>query len=335
MIKAYQSRYSSGIFPRKQGNILGVGITGTSRKQLLIKISKYLQKSGRFKADSASKKPLFITTPNSEQLALAYTDPKFKEILGRSDVTLCDGVGLLAAYEYYFRLRSQNNTKENLFKKRQFSKRNNKITTEQFNNGYKKQYIIIKIVKYFLSLYFVLMHGRSSDGLKVIKGREFTIDLIKIANERRYKVFLLGSTRRILTKTLNRLSKEYPAVRFKTYRGAKYDTNSVPLTDRDIRHNKKSLRLINRFQPHMLFVAYGAPKQEKWVYRNLDQLNCGLIMVVGGTFDYISDTGKSVPQIINRLGLEWLWRLLTGSQNIKRIMNAVVKFPLLVMNDSN
>ena len=83
----------------------------------------------------------------------------------------------------------------------------------------------------------------------------------------------------------------------------------------------------------MLFVAFGAPKQEKWVYRNLEQLKCNLVMVVGGSFDYVAGTRKDVPHIVNKAGLEWLWRLLTGSQNIERIFNAVIKFPWLIIKE--
>ena len=84
----------------------------------------------------------------------------------------------------------------------------------------------------------------------------------------------------------------------------------------------------------MLFVAFGAPKQEKWVYRSLNRLNTGLVMVVGGTFDYIAGKQKLPNKLIERIGLEWLWRLLTGSQRIDRVFNAVVKFPWIIIKSS-
>jgi exopolysaccharide biosynthesis WecB/TagA/CpsF family protein len=335
MTKPNKSGNCTNVFSRKQGNILGVEITGSSRKGLLTKISKYLKKYRHNKAKLASKRPLFITTPNPEQTVLAYKDPKFREILQKSDISLCDGVGLLAAYEYYLRLGSESNSKRrNKLQDIQFQRSNNNLAIEQFNNGPRRQNSMINIIQYFKSLYLVLVHKRSSDGIKMIKGRDFFLDLLSIANDRRYKVFLLGSTKKTLLRAVNKLSNKYPAVRFKSYRGAKLDSKSVPLTDKETRADKKSLRLINRFIPKMLFVAYGAPKQEKWAYRNIDHLKTDLVMMVGGSFDYIAGTRRNVPVLLNKLGLEWLWRLITGSQNIKRIYNAIIKFPYLVLKES-
>lgn len=293
------------LFPRKNGNILGVGITGTSRNILLKNISEYLRKKRRFKAKIASERALFITTPNPEQVVIANDDSKYKEILNSSDVALCDGVGLLAAYEY-----------------------KQKITGKKTGNYF------IKTIMFIQSIIAVAKKGRSGDSvLKLIKGRKVFLDLLELANSKRYKVFLLGSTNKILKKAVTKLSKMYPSVHFKMYKGASFDSNSVPLTDKEIKSDKISLRRINRFIPDMLFVAFGAPKQEMWVYRNIENLKTGMVMVVGGSFDYIAGTRKNVPQFIERWGLEWLWRLLSGSQNLKRIYNAIVKFPLMVIKD--
>ena len=206
-----------------------------------------------------------------------------------------------------------------------------KILSDPINSS--KISVFTKMVFFFNSYFSVLENGTTIDGLKVIKGRDLFLDLLKMADDKRYKVFLLGSTRRVLKRTVTQISQKYPSVRLKTYHGAKLDSKSVPLDDKQIRSDEKSIRLINRFQPDILFVAYGAPKQEKWVYRKINNLKAGIVMVVGSSFDYLAGTRKPVPQPIENMGLEWLWRLLTGSQNIKRIYNAVIKFPYLVITD--
>lgn len=292
-------------FFRKQGNILNIAITGTTKDLLLTKILAYFKKNRHFKAKLASKRPLFITTPNPEQVVIAQTDREYMQILNSSDVALCDGIGLLTAYEYKKRVSLLN-----------------------------KPYLIKRVFIFFESFIYVAKNGRSGDrALRVIKGRNFFLDLLKIADERKYKVFLLGATSAVINRTFNKLSKQYPSVRFRIYKGANFNDDSVPLTDKEIKSNKISLRKINRFAPQMLFVAFGAPKQEKWVYRHVEDLKTGLVMVVGGTFDYIAGTRKSVPPLFGKLGLEWFWRFITGSQNIRRIFNAVVKFPVLVLSE--
>ena len=88
---------------RKQGNILGVSITGTPKDDLLIQIEKYLVKISQNRAYLGLSRPLFITTPNPEQVVLSQKDPLFKKILKFSNISLCDGTGLLTAHEYFLR----------------------------------------------------------------------------------------------------------------------------------------------------------------------------------------------------------------------------------------
>jgi len=302
-------------FFRKQGNILEIAITGTSRKNLLILVEKYFREIGQRKFKLASKKPLFITTPNPEQLVMVHKDREFKKIIQGSDISLCDGIGLLCAYEFL-----------------QYYNAINKI-----NTGWKRKVsesLPMKYIYFIKCFLYILKHGCSSDGMKIIKGRDFMVDLLKIAEENQFRVFLLGSTDSVLKKTLRKLSLRFPSVHFMTDAGARLDSNSVPLNKNQNIIDRKVLVRINKFNPHFLFVAFGAPKQEKWVYRNIDNLRSDLIMVVGSSFEYIAGTRKRVPVVIEKIGLEWLWRIITGSQNIRRIFNAVFKFPLIVAKEA-
>ena len=83
-------KFSGAKIFRKKGNIFGIGITGTPKLKLLMGIRDYLTKMRR----SEAKKPLFITTPNPEQALFAKKDTRFKDILQKSDIAICDGVGL-------------------------------------------------------------------------------------------------------------------------------------------------------------------------------------------------------------------------------------------------
>jgi N-acetylglucosaminyldiphosphoundecaprenol N-acetyl-beta-D-mannosaminyltransferase len=60
----------------------------------------------------------------------------------------------------------------------------------------------------------------------------------------------------------------------------------------------------------ILFVAFGHPKQEEWIHKNLDKLPVKCAMGVGGAFDYISGGVKRAPFMIRAIGLEWLYRLI-------------------------
>ena len=73
-------------------------------------------------------------------------------------------------------------------------------------------------------------------------------------------------------------------------------------------------------QPHVLFVAFGAPAQDHWIARNLEQLGVPICMGVGGTFDYIAGIRPLAPTVLRQLGLEWFYRLITQPWRWRRML---------------
>lgn len=82
----------------------------------------------------------------------------------------------------------------------------------------------------------------------------------------------------------------------------------------------------------ILFVAFGAPKQEIWISRNIENLPVKLAMGVGGSFDYIAGRVKRAPGWVRNIGLEWLFRLIEQPWRIKRQL-ALVEFAYLVIKE--
>lgn len=73
----------------------------------------------------------------------------------------------------------------------------------------------------------------------------------------------------------------------------------------------------------IMFVAFGHPKQEIWIYENLPKLPVKVAMGVGGAFDYISGRIPRAPKFVRDLGLEWLFRLLIQPWRIKRQLSLI------------
>lgn len=86
---------------------------------------------------------------------------------------------------------------------------------------------------------------------------------------------------------------------------------------------------INDSDTDILFVALGAPKQEFWVDKYRDRLQVPVVIGVGGSFDVISGHVERAPKLFQRLGVEWLWRLIKEPWRWKRML-ALPKFMLLV-----
>lgn len=169
-------------------------------------------------------------------------------------------------------------------------------------------------------------------GLDPIHGRVLFIDLLSYLNDIGGRVFLLGGKNPSLTtRAIGNLSSRFKNLSIDGVSGPIFTREGKPMTKEDAGYERDTIEKINNFKPDILFVGFRAPVQEKWSFLNYDKLvNCG-IMVVGRTFEYYSGKYPLPPVFVDKLGLEWLWRLLTGSTNIKRIFNAVLVFPYEVI----
>ncbi|KKT75830.1 MAG: Glycosyl transferase, WecB/TagA/CpsF family [Candidatus Peregrinibacteria bacterium GW2011_GWA2_44_7] len=77
-----------------------------------------------------------------------------------------------------------------------------------------------------------------------------------------------------------------------------------------VKEEEEIVKRVNDSEANILFVAYGAPKQEEWMNRNLKKMpGIKVAMGVGGAFDFVAGVRQRAPQWMNRMGLEWLWRV--------------------------
>lgn len=82
----------------------------------------------------------------------------------------------------------------------------------------------------------------------------------------------------------------------------------------------------------IVFVNFGAPEQEKFIFENREKFPKARILVgAGGTFDFLTGKMKRAPKLMRKAGLEWLFRLVQEPKRLKRIWNAVVVFPTLAV----
>lgn len=172
------------------------------------------------------------------------------------------------------------------------------------------------------------LYGKS---VNRIPGRVMFEDLLEFCNRQRLKVFLLGAGEKANKNSILKIKKEYPNIQVAGRYDIYLNREAYSDADRDIIKHIDIDRHINKFKPHILFVALGAPKQEKWIYNNIGNLDVGGAMAVGGTLDSFSGQVAKPPSWISRLGLEWIWRGVLEPARFRRIFNAVVVFPVNVM----
>lgn len=154
-----------------------------------------------------------------------------------------------------------------------------------------------------------------------VAGSDLVTKLAELSHLKGWRIYFLGAGPGVAELTVEKLKICYPNLNaVGCYAGSPA-----------IEENEAIVRRILSARPDILLVAYGAPKQDKWIARNLDRLQIPVCIGVGGSFDFIAGTAKRAPVWMQRLGLEWFHRLLTQPWRWRRIWNAVPRFSWLVL----
>jgi len=285
---------------QEQAFILGIGLNSTSKKEVLRSVRASLRNWGRKDVPIV---PFFITTPNSEILLKAQNNGQLAEIINLSTFAIPDGVGLQQAYRFL----------------------------ELWNPKLKafRPFVLIPQGLWVGASTFINRKWLN-DGLPLIKGREMFKELLSLANAKKWRVAMLGDSQPSATFAKQELEKSHKSVKLYDFEGPVLNDLGDPKTDTEARKEKAVIEKISEIAPHIVFVGFGAPKQEKWVFRHIEELNCGGVMVVGKTLEWVGRTKRLAPVWMGKYGIEWVWRLLTGSTSLKRIINAVIVFPWTV-----
>jgi len=132
-----------------------------------------------------------------------------------------------------------------------------------------------------------------------VPGRLLVDALVPLLAERGATVFLLGAGPGVAQRAAETLRRRVPDIRIAgSYAGDADD------------HGDTAAR-VRAAAPAVVLVAFGMPKQERWIARNLGSLpSVRLAIGVGGVFDQLAGVRRVPPALVHRLGLEWLWRLV-------------------------
>jgi N-acetylglucosaminyldiphosphoundecaprenol N-acetyl-beta-D-mannosaminyltransferase len=137
------------------------------------------------------------------------------------------------------------------------------------------------------------------------------------AAQRGWRVFFLGAAPGVAQRTAQRLRQLYPGLIVAgAYDGHPSDAAWPAIS-----------AWLHSTQPDILFVAYGHPKQDYWIDRHRDDLPAAVAIGVGGAFDFVAGVAVRAPLWMQRLGLEWLHRLLRQPWRWRRM----IKLPLFVL----
>jgi N-acetylglucosaminyldiphosphoundecaprenol N-acetyl-beta-D-mannosaminyltransferase len=141
-----------------------------------------------------------------------------------------------------------------------------------------------------------------------------------------FRLFFLGGLPGAAAMAAFNLSELYPGLRI-------CGTCCPPMGfENDPAEQARVRKIIEELKPDLLCVALGAPKQEIWMHENAATLPVGAILPVGAAFDTQSGLRRRAPGWIQRIGLEWLFRLVMEPRRLwRRYLIGNAEFVLLVL----
>jgi len=135
-----------------------------------------------------------------------------------------------------------------------------------------------------------------------VAGSDLVPLLLKTAAEKGYRPFLLGASPDALEAAVKRAQEQYPRLEFAGYYSPPFN-KLLEMDHEEIREK------ILRAEPDILFVAFGCPKQEKWINMHYRSLRVPVSVGVGGTIDFLAGRLLRAPFWMQRTGTEWIFRL--------------------------
>lgn len=139
-------------------------------------------------------------------------------------------------------------------------------------------------------------------------GVEFGYKLLKYCSENGLKVYLLGGKQEIVQKAKEELTNDLQGLIISGYHDGYFDNDESVINN------------INDSDADVILVCLGFPKQEKWVYENINSIpNIKVAACLGGSIDIYSKEVKRAPVFFRKLKLEWFYRTVKDPKRIKRI----------------
>lgn len=136
--------------------------------------------------------------------------------------------------------------------------------------------------------------------LENLNGTDFTPEVLRVAEQHNWSVYLYGAKPAVLESCRVNLLGRFPRL---AIIGAQH--GYLPQGE-----EQGFLDDLNQKKPDILLVALGTPHQELWIARHAATLNVGVCMAVGGLFDFLGGKYPRAPRWMRSLGIEWLYRFL-------------------------
>lgn len=153
-----------------------------------------------------------------------------------------------------------------------------------------------------------------------VAGYDLVQNIFPLAAKKQYKLYFLGAAPTVAATAAKNILKKYPMLDIIGTHDGFFDQEE----------EEKIIREINAQKTDIILVALGAPKQEQWIVDNMPRLCANIFIGIGGTFNVMAGTAKRAPLWMQKIGMEWSYRLLCEPTRIFRMI-ALPRFVIKVL----
>ena len=152
-----------------------------------------------------------------------------------------------------------------------------------------------------------------------VTGSDLVPMFAELAAREGFSLYGLGGAEGVAEKALNILQERHPGMRIAGF----FSPPKADILDMD---NAGILARLDAANPDILLVAFGGPKQEKWCNMHIRRWKVPVSIGIGGSLDFIAGAQKRAPRWVQRIALEWLWRMLSNPRRLFRRYVANIGF---------
>lgn len=271
--------------------VLGNPVNFLTYSQVFVVVSESLEQGAR----------LNIVTPYATFWRYAEIDEEFRNAWHAADLALPDGIALLWAQ---------------------------KMSEYRWSSSVVMRFF--QVILYGVYNFGLILAGKleKTGVFERVSGADLIPELLKYAEKKGKSVYVLGGWKDAIPEFISHMRNQYPQLHYEIdEQVAAVDVRSVG--GKEVLD--QAIERVRTFQPDLLIVALGPPFQEKWSHKHFNELNASVVINAGATIDFLSGRIKRAPKFLRKIGLEWLWRLISQPTRLRRILFAFPYFPLKVI----
>jgi N-acetylglucosaminyldiphosphoundecaprenol N-acetyl-beta-D-mannosaminyltransferase len=157
-----------------------------------------------------------------------------------------------------------------------------------------------------------------------VAGIDLMQELLRLAEARGYRIFIVGARTEALREAVVRIRRRHPRLVIAGTRDGYFSDDESGAVAAEVASHR----------PDIVFVAMPSPRKEYWLGRHGPDLGAAFVMGVGGSVDVLAGRARRAPVALQRVGLEWLFRLVQEPRRLlPRYLSTNVRFMVLVVRE--